>query len=589
MRLSLTRRCFVGLGIASPLLGLSADAKSAGGEAADWPIWAPPRSTLYDRIRTAAAREGKDIRGFGATLDGKSDDTAAMEKALASGARVIVIPGHKGSRMRLTRALAIDHEVLIVGVGGRPVISAENREQTLFTAALPGDDAKAFLQEIRFDNLTFERPEPRRAHGVALLGYNVRNVSVTRCSAIRMGLIEVNHVLQRQRRYLRSKGDNATDPAVLAGFSATNTDDLNEHVLVYDCTVDAKSHFCQLARLEFTRQVAVAHCQGRFACVSWWGGGGRRNQGGDLAFLRRARDIYVCDNVFSGAIGGIYGNNGQNILVARNHVSMVTDIGIDFEGCIDVLATGNTVENAGNYCYATLFAAKNVVFENNIAVQDGAATNIHERYGARKVGGVRGRTLFALRSAGFAGSTGAVDVAYRRNRFVWRGPDGVGSCLASYFDSLELTGNVLENVLCPMAYSSTQHLVVRENVLRFSRNDFTERPVLSGSGGDMTIAGNTIEASQPLPGAAIAIFAQLSERTRSVSVTNNRIKVAGAAAIEIAGHPSDPGTGAVTVNGNIGAAIRIPEGRVASVSGNRLADGTPAAVTRVPAASPAAS
>jgi hypothetical protein len=65
--------------------------------------------------------------------------------------------------------------------------------------------------------------------------------------------------------------------------------------------------------------------------------------------------------------------------------------------------------------------------------------------------------------------------------------------------------------------------------------------------------------------------------------------VAGAAAIEIAGHPSDPGTGVVTVNGNIGAAIRIPEGRVASVSGNRLADGTPAAVTRVPAAPPAAS
>lgn len=579
--MSLTRRCLVGLGMASPFLGLSADARGEGTEAPDWPKWAPTRRSLYGHFQAAIARDGEDIRSFGARLDGRSDDTSAMEKALASGARVIVIPGHKGARMRLTRALTIGREVLIAGVGGRPVISAENPEQNLFVATRPGDDPRAFLNGVRLDNLAFERPVSRRAHGVALLGINLRHVSVTRCSGQRMGLIEVNHVLQQQQRYLRSKGDIATDPAVLAGFSANGTEDLNEDVLIYDCSVDAETHFAQLARLEFTRRAAVVHCRGQFACVSWWGGGGRRNQGGDLAFLRRARDLYICDNVLSGAIGGIYGNNGQNILVARNHVSMVTDIGIDFEGCVDAVARENVVENAGNYCFATLFAAKNIVFENNIAIQDGGATNIHERYGARKVGGVKGRTLFALRSSGFAGIEGAVSVSYRGNRFAWRGPDGVGSCLASFFNSLMLTGNVLDNVLCPMAYRSTGRLVMKDNVLRFSNSDFTQRPVLSGSGGDMHIVGNKIEASQPLPGTAVAILAQLSERTGLVLVSENRVRVPGSATIVVAGHASNPRSGTVTVSNNYGAAIAMPRGQPATVQGNRSATGAAATVTQV--------
>lgn len=564
-----------------PLLACRAGAQARDGEAADWPLWAPSRRRLYDRIAADARRRGVDVRQFGARLDGSTDDTAAMERALASGAPVLVVPGHSGARMRLTRALTINAPVSIVGLGGRPILSAENPQRSLFVAADPANDPARFLRDVRLHNLAFDRPEPFRAHGKALTGYNLRGVSVTRCSATRMGLLGLHHMLQKLDRYYRSRGTVQLDPAVVAGFSATRLDDLNEDALVYDCEVDAGTHSSQLARFDFTRRVAVAHCRGRFADVSWWGGGGRREQGGDLAFPRRAREIYVCDNALSGALGGVYGNNGQNILVARNHVSMVTDIGIDFEGCVDAVARDNVVENAGNFCYATLFAAKNVLFERNVAVQDGSATDIHKLYGARKVGSVTGRTLFAVRSGGFAGVEGAVAVAYRDNRFAWRGESGVGACLPSFFDSLELTGNRFENVICPMAYRYTQRLEMRGNRWNFTTSDLPERPLVTGSGGEMVIAGNVIQTQHPLSEGQIAILAQLSDRTRKVRIEGNRITAPGTAVIAVRGHRKDPGTGEVMISANDGAALEVPEGRAVSTHGNRGTDGTAAPVRRI--------
>ena len=583
--MQISRRSFIAAGSGMPLLACRAGAEDREGEAADWPLWAPSRQRLYDRIAQDVRRRGVDIREFGARLDGSTDDTPAVERALASGNPVLVVPGHAGARVRLTRALPINAPITIVGLGGRPVISVENPQQSLFIAAPPNADPARFIRDVRLHNLAFERPEPFRAHGKALTGYNLRGVSVTRCTATRMGLLGLHHMLQKLDRYYRSRGRVDLDPAVLAGFSATRPDDLNEDALVYDCDVDALTHSSQLARFDFTRRIAVAHCKGRFANVSWWGGAGRREQGGDLAFLRRARDIYVCDNVLSGSIGGVYGNNGQNIHVARNHVSMVTDIGIDFEGCVDALARDNVVVNAGNFCYATLFAAKNVVFEGNLGIQDGSATDIHKKFHARKVGSVTGRTLFAVRSGGFAGVEGAVEVAYRNNRFAWRGDSGVGACLPSFFQSLELTGNRFENVICPLAYRLTERLELRGNSWRFTTSDLPERPLLTGSGGDMVIADNLIETDRPLPAEQTAILVQLSDRTRSVRIENNRILVPGDAVIDVRGHRKDPGTGEVLIAGNAGAAIALPLEREVVVRGNLGRDGTSASVQRVQAKS----
>ena len=534
-------------------------------EAPDWPGWAAARSETYSHLAGQATGKGRDIRSFGARLDGISDDTEAFERALLE-APVITIPGYEGAVARITRQLHIRKPVRILGVGGRPTLRVECHEKDLFLARPPTDDPLAFLGPVVIDSLTIERAAPFTPRGMVLRGYNLRGVSVTRCRARRIGIVGLHHLRQLSRQYFRSRGSISLDPAVTSGFSET-PDDLCEDLLVFDCDVDGEVHSSQLVRFDFTRRVAIAHNRGRFASISWWGGGGRRDEGGDLAHLRRARDIYICDNAVSGSIGGIYGNNGQNVHVARNRVSMVTDIGIDFEGCVDALARDNLVENAGNFCFAALFAARNVRFENNVGIQDGSAKDIHLRYGARKVGSVTGRTLFALRGAGFGAVDGAIEVTLRGNRFAWTGTEGYGLCLPSYFNRLEVSGNSFENVVCGFAYRLTDVFQMRGNRLTFGAASQQAVDLMSASATQVDISGNRIAVTRELPEGSAVIAVAVSPTSRSMRVTGNRIESAGRG-LPIAVRPFGAAGGEIEILDNVGARVSVPPGVRATVRGN---------------------
>ena len=543
---------------AMPLSVRHALAQPAGAEAADWPAWAPARRAHYDRIESAARARGQDIRSFGARLDGVADDTESLERALQV-ADVIIIPGGAQRKLRLSRPVSLFRPVLLIGLGKRPTIVVAGRELDCFNARPAGDDPTVFLGPILVDNLHFERPEPLRAHGKAIKGYNVRGLSITRCSARRMGLVGLHHTRQRLRQYFRSRGTIELDPAVVAGFNPEVPDDLCEDLYVCDCEIDAESASSQLVRFDFTRRVLVAHNKGRFASISWWGGGGRREEGGDLRHLRRARDINVCDNRVSGSIGGVYGNCGENIYVARNHVSLVTDMGIDFEGCVNALARNNVVENAGNGCLATFFAARNVRFEDNIALQDGSAANLHLKYGVRKVGGVSGHTLLAMRSGGFAQMDGSVEIAFRGNRFVWGGDEGLGHCLPSFFSRLELTKNRFENVRANLAYRHTGTLMLDSNEFTFTRELPLRAPLISANAVDVAILRNRLSSRHALVEGSPAMLASLSEQSKSLMIVDNRLDApARSAVLRVEGSELSDAT--VNVSGNRGAVLDIPAG-----------------------------
>ncbi|QIG79534.1 right-handed parallel beta-helix repeat-containing protein [Stakelama tenebrarum] len=541
-------------------------------EAADWPQWAPTRADLYARIAADAGAHGTDIRRFGARLDGRSDDSDAMERALASGARVLLIPGSGTTVMRITRQLRIAAPVTIVGMGERPTIRCEQRDRDLFRAYPESDDPARFLTGVRFDNLHFDRPEGKRAHGKALRGYNLCDVSVTRCSARRMGLVGMHHARQRLGLYRRARGTIQEDPAVLAGFSATSTDDLCEGLFVYDNDVDGESYMSQIARFEFTRRVAAAHNVGRFANISWWGGGGRRDEGGDPRHLRRVRDVYAADNVISHANGGVYGNNGQHIVVARNHVSMISDIGIDFEGCFDAVAYDNYVEHAGNYCFATFFAAKNILFRNNVGVQDGTGEKINERLGAPGAGAVTGRALFGMRSAGFGAVDGAITVKLIDNDFRWKGETLFGVMRPSYFTSLELRGNRFENVECDLNYRRTTRVIAENNL--FTMNRAADRPFrfISSNAAEIRIADNRIRSAVEQPAASFAVLAQLSQWSRAATISGNDIRSAGGTLPVVVRGEADPGV-RMTLADNSGAPIFAGTTARISASNNKDASG----------------
>ncbi|EDQ2321204.1 hypothetical protein HW48_004578 [Salmonella enterica subsp. enterica] len=58
---------------------------------------------------------------------------------------------------------------------------------------------------------------------------------------------------------------------------------------------------------------------------------------------------------------------GQDIAVSGNTVRDCKDVCIDFEGCFDCTATGNTTANATNGCLTAIFTNRNIIFSGNTA------------------------------------------------------------------------------------------------------------------------------------------------------------------------------------------------------------------------------
>ncbi|GGE84203.1 hypothetical protein GCM10011404_16110 [Sphingomonas prati] len=565
---------------AGTLALLPAPLAAATDENADWPAWAPPRTQLYARLAQLGQAKGRDLRSFGAVMDGRADDSDAVERALASGAAAIRLPAlPAGAALRLTRQIRIDRPVAILGEGPSSLIRYEGRVPHAFLAMPQGDDPARFLTGVHIDNLAIERPPPFKPLGVLLQGYNLRDVSVTRCTTRRMGTLTVQHLREKLRLidYRAAKPD--VDPAVAAGFSATRTDDLSDRIFVYDNRVDAGSYASKVVRFNFASRVAVVGNIGRFANISWWGGAARWNQGGAIGFLRRARDIYVADNRLSGANGGVYGNNGDGILVVRNDVRDMLDVGIDFEGCFNAVAENNSVTNAGNFCFATFYAARNILFRDNIGVQDGSAAGLAAAWATRGYGKSTGRALFALRSAGFSRGDGAVDVAFVRNRFRWTGATGFGTCLPSYFDRLRVEGNIFENVNCDLSYGRTRLLALRDNLLRFDRAGDAPAALLGGGALRTMIAGNDIRATVAQPIGTAAILIRETLPLEGLEVSGNRVAAASGSLPIVVQSPS-PATAIVAGN----RTDALYAARPAAIRGDRnvTAGGAPVRVQPLP-------
>jgi len=569
-----------------PLLGLGGGALAvratlaqhgSGGEDADWPHWAPTRAALYAEFAQWRAR-GKDVRQFGAKLDGQADDSDALEQAVTSGAAVLLIPA---GTLRLTRPIVLSAPIAILGAGDTSVIRWEGRQRDPFVAVPAGKDPATFLTGVHVDSIRLVRPAPAASNGTILRALNVRKVSVTRCSTERFGALFVGHL----RKLVRDDRKDIHDPALDAGFSAAG-DDLNEDVLAYDNRVDGGAYMSQILRVNYARRIAAVGNTGRFSNISWFGGAARINQGGAPQYLRRARDIYVTHNKVHGANGGIYGNNGDGILVAHNEVSEMLDVGIDFEGCFNALAHSNVVKNASNFGLATFYAAKNIVFRDNQVYQDGSAAELPARYGKR-YGKSGGRALFALRSAGFARSPGAVDVSFVGNRFVWGGKTGTGVCLPSYFSRLVIDGNTFENVECDLSYGSTGALTVMRNRMSFDRAAATPLRAIGDSAAQATITDNEIRvtAAQRPGAAAIADTAPVAG-THRADIARNRVIDSGAAgtALPIVLLSEAGASGHATVAGNSVSAVYAAAKSLGAITGNRTRGGAASVVAGLPPA-----
>ncbi|RLP81139.1 right-handed parallel beta-helix repeat-containing protein [Xanthobacter tagetidis] len=474
------------------------------------------------------SRDAVDLRSFGARQDGETDDTDAVRNALGSSAQVIRISG--GGVVRITRSIDVDRSVAFVGAGDGTSIRYTGAGAVFNVGLRQGGDTD-FLHDLRFDRLVVSGPGNGNRTPPLIQARNVRGISLTRSKISNMGGLVVRHALERKINF---RGEGAprspdVDPAVLGGFSAASTDDLNEDVVLIDNEIACDAYFAQALRVNFGKRLVAAYNRCRHANISWWGGGGRVIEGGAMQFLRRVREFAIVGNEVHGSLGGIYGNNGDNVLIEDNMSDDVLDCGIDFEGCFNSIARRNICRDAGNFAYSTFFAAKNVSFEHNIAIQTGKGASAPQRLGSRPVGKPTGTIVFALRSAGFAGE-GKIEVACTNNTFAFTGPAGLGYVLPSYSSSLNFSENEFLNVKCNLKYSQSGVVVINRNAFVYTQPSL-EPEVLVGIGdtrprSESRIVDNTLLIAADMPKGSAALGAVQRSPGRTV-ISGNDVKLSG--------------------------------------------------------------
>jgi len=92
----------------------------------------------------------------------------------------------------------------------------------------------------------------------------------------------------------------------------------------------------------------------------WWYGG-EANGATDVSVFNGV----VANNVVSGGFGGIWGTCGQFINVADNVIRDFYDVGVDFEGCWDCVATGNVLTRVRGGALTSLYTSKRLTFTGN--------------------------------------------------------------------------------------------------------------------------------------------------------------------------------------------------------------------------------
>ncbi len=80
--------------------------------------------------------------------------------------------------------------------------------------------------------------------------------------------------------------------------------------------------------------------------VQFWGGDANPAVDGAIANVRKAKNIVISDNIVTGSIvGGVWGSMGEYITFTGNVISGCGDVGIDVEGCNRATIAGNTTHN----------------------------------------------------------------------------------------------------------------------------------------------------------------------------------------------------------------------------------------------------
>ena len=156
-----------------------------------------------------------------------------------------------------------------------------------------------------------------------------------------------------------------------------------QNVKVYDIVaVDTLKEKRVIVNIGFTLDFVINNIDAKNSMfpAMFWGGDSNTNINGSASNERKVKRGIISKIKGYDCTALAWGSMGEKILITECIGEYFSDVGVDFEGCLNCIATNNFVKNAKNGNFTTFFLNKKVRFSNNISELTGSLRHHYLSY-----------------------------------------------------------------------------------------------------------------------------------------------------------------------------------------------------------------